>query len=250
MNQSRKPAGSPGGSGGQFDSNGGQFSRSELPAPTGMTVTDSGIASAPGARLRGADLSCRELDDLTGADLIDANLQHADLSAGRLDRAHLEGADARGANFFHASLDHTHMATADLKGARMRFANLDHTDMRFTDLSQATLEGAGITGARFNKADLTGADLSRAIVMDTSFRGATMATANLHGAMLENCDLSDADIRGMDMTGIGVKKLTISDSTRLDGVTLHRFQVRQIRDSNGRFVGEKTLTERGATVTD
>lgn len=143
MNQSRKPAGSPGGSGGQFDSNGGQFNRSELPDPTGMTVTDSGIVSAPGARLRGADLSGRELDDMTGADLIDANLEKADLSAGRLDRAHLEGANARGANFFHASLDHTHMATADLKGARMRFANLDHTDMRFTDLSQATLEGGG-----------------------------------------------------------------------------------------------------------
>lgn len=97
---------------------------------------------------------------------------------------------------------------------------------------------------------MTGADLSGAMISDTSFYGATMATANLHGAMLENCDMSDADIRGLDLSDATVSDLTVSDSTQLDGVTLYRSQVRQIRDPNGRFVSAKTLTERGATVTD
>ena len=122
--------------------------------------------------------------------------------------------------------------------------------MRFVNLSLASLDGAHITDTRFNKADMTGADLSGATISDTSFYGASMTSVNLRGAALDHCDMSDADIRGLDLSNATVSDLTVSDSTRLDGVTFSRDQMGRIRDSNGRFVGEKTLTERGATVID
>jgi uncharacterized protein YjbI with pentapeptide repeats len=90
--------------------------------------------------------------DLTGSDLREANLSHANLSAVVLNDTRLRDAD----------LSHANLTEAQLVGA---------------DLRDANLQGADLTDANFQDADLTGADL----------RDCDLSTANLAGA-----DLTDA----------------------------------------------------------
>ena len=90
--------------------------------------------SAPGANLRGADLSGA---NLLGADLLGANLRGADLSDANLWGADLWGADLRGAN----------LRGANLWGADLRGANLWGADLRGADLSDANLSGANLRDA-------------------------------------------------------------------------------------------------------
>ena len=77
-----------------------------------------------------------ERADLSGADLIGANLRGATLS----------GADLRGANLRWATLSEADLGGADLSGADLRGANLHWAD----------LTGANLRGADLRCADLSG----------------------------------------------------------------------------------------------
>ncbi len=92
------------------------------------------------------------LDDLRGANLIEADLYRADLRG-----ADLRGADLRGADLYRADL-----READLNGADLQWANLARANLREADLNGADLYRANLREADLNGADLRGADLYRA----------------------------------------------------------------------------------------
>jgi len=96
------------------------------------------------------------------------DLQDADLSGIKLDRAFLRYAE---------------MQKANLEGAHMTFADFIAANMR-----EANLKGANLEGANFMHTKLEGADLS-----ETNLRGTDMRDARLSGT-----DLSDADVQGAD----------------------------------------------------
>ena len=93
----------------------------------------------------------------------------ADLSGANLLTANLKGADLSGADLSNATLSVADLSGADLSGADLRYANL-----RGASLPLADLRGANLRGARLNRADLYG--------------------ANLCGADLSNTDLSSANL--------------------------------------------------------
>ena len=84
--------------------------------------------------------------DLSGANLIEANLSGADLSGTDLIEANLSGANLRGANLARACL-----RGANLKGANLEGAYLRGADLQEANLTGANLEGANLEGAKANE---------------------------------------------------------------------------------------------------
>jgi uncharacterized protein YjbI with pentapeptide repeats len=89
--------------------------------------------------------------DLSGADLIRANLVRADLSGAHLSDANLIGTDLTGADLGHADL-----SAADLRGVILRAARLQYVNMRAADLGGADLTGEILHATVFGNANLTG----------------------------------------------------------------------------------------------
>ena len=88
----------------------------------------------------------------TGADLVAANLEGANLGVADLVGANLEGANLRSANLRGADL-----VGANLEGANLRGANLEGANLRGANLRGAYLEGANLVDAYLEGANLRGA---------------------------------------------------------------------------------------------
>ena len=86
--------------------------------------------------------------DLRGANLIEANLNMANLVGADLGRANLTRANLRGANLTGADLGRANLGRANLVGANLGRANLGRAD----------LGEANLTGADLTRADLYGAN--------------------------------------------------------------------------------------------
>lgn len=106
----------------------------------------------------------REVEEVAGAMLQEADLRFADgrkafLVNANLRSANLEGADLKKANFEGADMDESFLAGADLTKANLRNVNLEESDLE---------------GVEFTHADLTGSNLTRAIVTSADFTGAVL----------------------------------------------------------------------------
>ena len=96
-------------------------------------------------------------EDCKGWEGMRANLMHADLAHADLARAYLAHADLAGADLTDANLTH-----ADLAGADLTDANLTHADLARAYLAGANLARAYLAGANLAHADLADADLADA----------------------------------------------------------------------------------------
>ena len=141
----------------------------------------------------------------TRANLRDANLAGADLSAANLRDANLQGADLQGAN---------------LTGANLRAANLARAN-----LSNAYLQGTYLVRANLSNADLQGTYLARANLAGANLRG-----ANLAGAYLVSV-ITDRATRVLSIAPIG------SRADSLVAVLQARSGANYERIQTGCFVG-------------
>ncbi|GAX62565.1 low-complexity protein [Candidatus Scalindua japonica] len=96
--------------------------------------------------LQSADLSSFKLDraflryaEMQKANLEDADLAFADFIAANMRESNLKGANLEGANFMHTKLE----------GANLSETNLQRTDMRDARLSGTNLSNADVQGADF-----------------------------------------------------------------------------------------------------
>lgn len=136
--------------------------------------------------------------ELTGANLSDQWLIHADLKDARLERANLARAVLIVADLRHANLEY----------ADLRDAWLDHADLNNAALTYAKLGGAVFTGAFLGDAGLRGADLK-----DAKLNFAGLNGAHLQGSKLERADLEYANLKGADLqdaSGLTQKQLDAS----------------------------------------
>lgn len=150
------------------------------------------------ADLRWANLIKADLTeaDLRRASLIKAHLGEADLSGANLTEANLTEADLTGANLTGANLNRAdlfeaNLTKANLTGANLHGANLRGANLRAANLKQANLRGANLIGADLNGANLFEASLIRAHLGASTLFGANLTSANLGGA-----DLTEADLAG------------------------------------------------------
>jgi uncharacterized protein YjbI with pentapeptide repeats len=153
------------------------------------------------ANLGGVNLTSA---NLSRADLRKANLRAADLSRADLGGAILIGTDLHEANLrevdlFGAGLAEATLFGMDLRGANLKSAILVLADLRQANLSGAELDEADLRAANLGKANLSrasliGADLSQAILIETDLREANLREANFNRA-----DLTEANLLGADL---------------------------------------------------
>jgi hypothetical protein len=112
--------------------------------------------------------------DLGGADLANLDLSGAQLMSANLNAAHLANTNLRGANLTKASI-----VEANLANTNLRQTNLSETTFVHSNLAQVAMQGATLYGTDFQWANLNGANLSTATIEWTSFANANLVDLKL-----------------------------------------------------------------------
>jgi Pentapeptide repeats (8 copies) len=131
-----------------------------LAASAALAVTVNGCQIGPGAYCPGANLS--------GADLVNANLAGAHPPGANLSRARLRDAHLAGANLFEADLREAQLPHANLTRVDRSRANLSYADAQRADLSRANLSRAAKTAVE--ERALQGVLTSRQLPSDAGVR--------------------------------------------------------------------------------
>lgn len=259
MRQGRKPAGSPGGSGGQFDSTGGKY-RPGLPAfDNGPHVSgacrfayawqtadwdgidwDNTTPMSSPVKLNHAELRGRNLvaSDFGDAVFKDVDFYGADLSGSRMT------ANISRSNFENAHLEETRWGPFSPAIAEYdKWADVLDTSFSNAKMKKACLWWATLERCDFSGADLMGASFKEADLTDCSFRDANLSHVDLDGAKLERVDLT-----GTDLTGAHLGAHYLAGDIPLDNACLKdtRFDDISGFTLNGRQVTEDELRKRGA----
>ncbi len=129
------------------------------------------------------------LPDLSGAELINANLT----------RVNLRKADLRGVNFTGADLSEARLRSAQLRGAKLTRvdltgARLISTDLSWVDLTEATLINTYLIQAILIESKLGGANFNNATVGVTTFASLDLSVAK----RLETVQHTAPSIIGVD----------------------------------------------------
>jgi uncharacterized protein YjbI with pentapeptide repeats len=117
------------------------------------------------------------LPDLSGADLSGQDLMEANLGDSDIRDAKLNAAFLCRANLIRADLRDTDLGGANLSGATLRNANLSGVRFKRTDLSGADLNAATLTHANFIAAKLDDADFAGTLVAETNFGEVDLSVA-------------------------------------------------------------------------
>lgn len=186
---------------------------------------DDSIADLSGANLIEANLTGAILGpammkraDLFSATLSKAKMPNAILTEANLSSAKLIETDLRQANLREASFTGADLGSADLSEANLHGAHLskikaEGASFQSSDLSESNWQGANLSGANFSRANLKKADLSLAQLTNANFQNAQLQNANLR-----NADLSLADLRGANLSETDLKgaKLAIPKPAQVD----------------------------------
>jgi uncharacterized protein YjbI with pentapeptide repeats len=205
------------------------------------------------ANLSGADLieaNLREAD-LRGADLWGANLREADLRGAKLWGANLRGANLNGANLSGTvggkfDWDPTANGSGRSRGWADLNTDLSRANLRGANLREANLRGAFLSEANLRGAFLMEANLSRAFLMEANLRGANLIGANLSGTDLWGADLSEANLSEADLSGANLRGANLSGAdlwgANLSDANLSGACLRGAKVENAIFIGATGIT--------
>ena len=157
--------------------------------------------------------------NLSKASLIGANLSEANLIEVNLSGTYLFGADLSEANLCEANLSGASLSDADLSGAYLAGADLSKANLIKANLSGARLRGADLIGANLHEASLIGADLSR-----VDLGGADLSEADLSEANLMEAKLHETKIKYAKLQGASFRRVEVDGSTIIWGCSIDRYR--------------------------
>lgn len=187
--------------------------RKEEPSAT----PDLRDAQLSGRDLQGIDLSCGEWRaNLIGAQLDHADLTDANLKGASLNLAQLTGASLIRANLRDAELLDTTLQFADLSDADCRDANMAGADISCAKLIKARVQGATLWYANFYRSDLTDANLADADLFTVNLTGATvdntvLARCKVFGISAWALKGTPADQQELNISGLDEPSVTVDD---------------------------------------
>lgn len=183
--------------------------------------------------------------NLQGSWLNGGNLTRARLQAANLVEANMQDAELREAYLQGTRLERTHLQGAELREAHMQRADLREAKLQGANLMQVHLQSANLFGAKLMKADLRRANLQGAYVVLGQLQQARLVEAYLQAtdlrlARLQGADLTNARVQAAKFRHTGLQEATL-EGTHLQGVkhrggddwTLAPF-AESIRESIGR----------------
>lgn len=137
---------------------------------------------------------------LRNKDFAFKNLSRIDLSGMFLDPINLLEANLDGANLEKVTMTLSNLSMASAIRANFKEANLNSSKFGVAQLLEANFSEAKLGGVDFKAADLTGADLTGANLTGANLTGAKLTGANLTGADLTRADLTGANLSGANLT--------------------------------------------------
>ena len=165
-------------------------------------------------------------EDIDGWESMRADLSYKNLSGLDLINADLREANLINANFSDSNLINANLAYADLRNADLRKANFRKANLINADLRKAALRNADLAYADLREADLREANLYRAFCCYANMYGAFCCYANLNGVDLRNADLrevnlfranlKDANLFGVNLKNANIINAEISENTKID----------------------------------
>jgi len=162
---------------------------------------------------------------MDGANLSGASLVETDLNGGVLSLSDFSGANLRGASLAGCWVNLASMVGADLSYANLSSSTFLGTDLTGANLQYAHLNGANLVGANLSGSNLSGADLTGAILIlpppenaQAGFSYDTLTGQSLLLALSRSSMAKViADSRVAELTEVRLKPLLID--TVLQGVT-------------------------------
>ena len=127
------------------------------------------------------------------------SFRHVNLDGADLTEENLSGAELVGANLFRTRLEATNLSGANLLGA-----NLVKAILRQADLTQAKLVQTNLAGAFLEEANLTAAELVGANLHQAELIGANLSHADLSCANLSKSNLTHAILDGVNLKGVNL----------------------------------------------
>lgn len=169
--------------------------------------------------------------DLSGANLIGADLSEADLLQVNLSEANLSGAYLVKGDFIGANL-----MKANLYRANLSWGNLTAVDLTEANLTEADLTWANLSGARASRANLSGADLGAALLLRTHFEGANLTGCRVWGTSAWNANLVGAQQSNLIITSHSEPELTVDnlEVAQFIYLLLHNEKIREVIDTIGK----------------
>jgi uncharacterized protein YjbI with pentapeptide repeats len=164
-----------------------------------------------------ASLSLAERD-LTGANLVGADIRHVDFSGAILNRANLGSAWVQNARFNCVGAVESKGCT-QLQGASLDDAQLQGAEFWSAQLQGASLVDAQLWGASLIAAQLQGARLDRARLQGAWLSFARLQGASFVGTQLQGADLYRAELQGAFLYGARLQG-TLFNEAQLQGASL------------------------------
>ena len=179
--------------------------------------------------------ACFANKNLSGMDLSNTNLRHADFSACDLSNCNLTGSDLHaaklsGANLSGALLKHTNLSDANCKqasfrGAKFEKATLFHANMRGAYFSDAVFVDTALREISFEYANLEGVDLQGMDLRASDFKRAKLFRANLNNTNLHDSNFSSSDLRSTSLKNAFMVEANLANAdlskTQLQCANLH-----------------------------
>lgn len=118
-------------------------------------------------------------------------------------------------DFVNADLSGTNLVYADLRKSNLQAANLSRSDLSWANLNKSNLSGAIVLSANLSRANLSGVGLFSAGQIDSAltgidFRGSRLRWTNLRQADLRHARLSFTDLRGADLRDASLNSADLS----------------------------------------
>jgi len=129
--------------------------------------------------------------DFHDLELLNGNLDGADLSEANFRGANLQGTSFRYTNFYGATLMETNLAETNFYHAALKYANLEYAKLELSSLEYAYLDRADL-----QHADLTNASLKYASIECADLRDTIISGTNFYGTFRLPLTTDEAKARG------------------------------------------------------
>ena len=156
---------------------------------------------------------------LSGINLSNRFLPHANFEGGIISHANLSKAVLVSVNLKRSDLSCTNLAHTDLTEAMLNNAVLEYSDLNHVHAIKADFSNANLWKADLSDADFTQCNFQHANLMEVKLQNTRFIDCNLSGAILVNANLQGADMSGSTMEGAVLMGANFDQAT-LDRVNL------------------------------
>jgi len=139
-----------------------------------------------------------------GADLVNSQFKHCDLSLAEFERADMFGIEISNSKAQGSSFKQANFASVVSRRKLFSSAFLTDSHFRYADFEGCHLASCDLSGSSFVNANFFQTNLEKALLINADLSGIQFERLALAGADLRNAQLDGLDIRKVDLQGVKI----------------------------------------------